>query len=129
MAEKLKLVKGAHLGHLGRALNSLEAALTNVEGVDPIEVTKYLESVDIKYAKVEEDSEKLLEIYTEQAQIEDEIEAIDTLQDRVTNIKTRANAALDDIRDQKETARRAAEAASRIVPEPIRGHQQEQLVK
>ena len=59
MAEKLKLVKGAHLGHLGRALNSLEAALTNVEGVDPIEVTKYLESLDIKYAKVEEDSEKL----------------------------------------------------------------------
>ena len=129
MAEKLKLVKGAHLGHLGRALNSLEAALTNVEGVDPIEVTKYLESVDIKYAKVEEDSEKLLEIYTDKAQIETEIEAIDTLQDRVTNIKTRANAALDDIRDQKETARRAAEAASRIVPEPIRGHQQEPASK
>ena len=106
MADKLKKMKRAHMGHLGNAINSLQKELESDQGVDPINVTKYFESVRIKFNKVEEDSEKLLELYTEQADIDKEISDLDVLQDKVIDIKTRANAALEDIREQKEDEKR-----------------------
>lgn len=119
MADKIVKVKNAHLGHLSRAINSLEKELEDDQNIDPNGVSKYLESVNIKFSKVEEDSEKLLEIYTEQADIDKEVESLDTLQDKVTDVKIRAIAALDRIKEIKEDERRRRLEAERT-PTPSR---------
>ena len=96
------MLKRAHLGHLGRAIKSLEEALVSKDGVNPTTVTKYLESVNIKFQKVQEDSNNLLEEFTEQGEIDKEVEFIDELQDKVIDVKTRAEATLDMIKELKE---------------------------
>ena len=113
MTDKIAKVKNAHLGHLTRALNSLENALDDDENINPNEVSKYLESVNIKFSKVEEDSEKLLELYAEQADIDREVEALDILQDKVIDIKIRANTVLDSVKEIKEDDRRKKVEAER----------------
>ena len=81
---KLKVLKRTHKGHLGRAINSLEEELNdeNGHGVDPTSVRKYVESVDLKFQKVEEDSNKLLEAYNTEDEIEKEITELDLLQEK-----------------------------------------------
>lgn len=104
--DKLKILKRSHKGHLGRAISSLEDALEHEDGVDPTNVTKYLESVSLKFQKVEEDSNKLLEIYTKEEDIETEITELDSLQEKVTNVKIRAQEALETIKEMKEDEKR-----------------------
>ena len=109
---KLKVLMRSHKGHLGRALKSLEEELNDDQGkgVDPTNVTKYLESVDLKFQKVEEDSNKLLEEYENEDEIEKEVTELDTLQERVTNVKVRAIEALDTIKEKKEDEKRRLDA-------------------
>ena len=45
MAEKWKVLKRAHLSHLQRAINSLEETLESDDGVNPTNVSKYLENI------------------------------------------------------------------------------------
>ena len=116
MAEKIKILKRAHLGHLGRAINSLEAALVSKDGVNPTTVTKYLESVNIKFQKVQEDSNNLLEEFTEQEEIDKEVENLDELQDKVIDVKTRAEATLDMIKELKEDEKRKKSEAEKTLP-------------
>ena len=116
MAEKIKMLKRAHLGHLGRAIKSLEEALVNKDGVNPTTVTKYLESVNIKFQKVQEDSNNLLEEFTEQGEIDKEVELQDELQDKVIDVKTRAEATLDMIKELKEDEKRKKSEAEKNLP-------------
>ena len=116
MAEKIKMLKRAHLGHLGRAIKSLEEALVNKDGVNPTTVTKYLESVNIKFQKVQEDSNNLLEEFTEQGEIDKEVELQDELQDKVIDVKTRAEATLDMIKELKEDEKRKKSEAEKDLP-------------
>ena len=105
---KLKILKRTHKSHLARALNSLEEELNddNGHGVDPASVSKYLESVDLKFQKVEEDSNKLLEAYDNEGDIENEITELDSLQEKVTAVKVRAIEALNANKEIKEDEKR-----------------------
>ena len=103
MAEKrLRIQKRSHLGHLTRAINNLEEELRDAEGLDPTSISKYLESIDIKFKKVEEDSVNLSKIIADEEEMEKEISDIDGLQDKVTDIKKRGEASLKGIVELKE---------------------------
>lgn len=94
MAAKLKTIKTTHLTHLSRAINSLE---TTIQAENPAahQIAKYVKMVDEKYAKVVSDSEKLQDAITEVADLEKEIDDMDTLEDRVIDIKLRAEGRLE----------------------------------
>ena len=115
---KLNVLKRTHQSHLGRAINSLEEELNdeNGHGVDPTSLRKYVESVDLKFQKVEEDSNKLLEAYKTEDEIEKEITELDSLQEKVTNVKVRAIEALDAIKEIKEDEKRNGLVEEMIPP-------------
>ena len=117
---KLKILKRVHSGHLTRAINSLESELA--DQVDPNGVSKYLESVNIKFQKVQEDSMKLLEHYVEEADIDKEVTEVDDLENKVIDIKTRAQVALDEIKELKEEEKRKKAKAVDLVPPPREDH-------
>ena len=113
---KLKILKRVHSGHLTRAMNSLETELA--DKVDPNGVSKYLESVNIKFQKVQEDSMKLLEHYVEEGDIDKEVTEVDDLENKVIDIKTRAQAALDCIKEIREEEKRKKAKAEAANPDP-----------
>ena len=92
-AKKLKITKNTHLGHLSRAVNSLEAAMLEEPPVE-MTVSKYLKMVDEKYTKVVADSEKLQEVITDDEELAKEINDMDTLEDKVIEVKLRAETML-----------------------------------
>ena len=98
--KKLEILKNCHASHLSRAITSLEAAL-NTDNIDPENVSKYLESVEIKFQKVSEDSVNKIELLTEQADIEAEITDLDQLQEQVTNVRTHAQTTLKLVEEMK----------------------------
>ena len=65
MAAKIKTQKTAHLTHVSRAMNSLEAEIIKPDPI-PSKVQKYLKMVEEKYAKVVVDSDKLQDLLTKQ---------------------------------------------------------------
>lgn len=94
MAEKLGKIINTRKGHLTRAINSLEDVLTS-EVINESEVKKYVESVTLKFKKLEEESEKLIDELEDQDSIDRELNTIDKLQDKVTDLQIRAKEILD----------------------------------
>ena len=94
MAEKLGKIINTRKGHLTRAINSLEDVLTS-EVINESEVKKYVESVTLKFKKLEEESEKLIDELEDQDSIDRELDTIDKLQDKVTDLQIRAKEILD----------------------------------
>ena len=95
MAAKLKTIKNIHLTHVSRVFNQLEAVLSEDEP-DISKMKKYLKMLDEKYAKVLKDSEDLQEELTEPNEIEKEINDMDTLEDKIINVKHKAEEFLED---------------------------------
>ena len=94
MADKQSKIVNTRTGHLGRAVNSLEDALA-AEVLNKSEIDKYLGSVSLKLNKLQEESEKLVEILIEQEDIEKELDRMDGLQDKITDIQMRAKLVLE----------------------------------
>ena len=88
--------------------------------MNPTNVSKYLESMKIKFQKVEEDSGYLLDKYTEQEDIDKEVAELDALQDKVTEAKTRAEEALELIKEMREDEKRSKSEARFHPPPPPR---------
>ena len=95
MAAQLKAIKNAHLTHVSRAINSLQAALDAGEP-DSKTVEKYLTMVGEKYDKVVVDSAKLQALQTEEADITKEIDDMDALEDKVIEIRYNAECFLQE---------------------------------
>ena len=103
--KKLEILKTCHASHLSKAITNLEAAL-NTDDIDPKNVSKYLESVEIKFQNVREDSINKIELLTEQTDIEAEIADLDQLQEQVIDISTHAKTTLEMIKEIKEDENR-----------------------
>ena len=88
-ARKLKITKNAHVMHVNTAINSLNDTLG---GENPIveTVKRYLESVELKYNVIISDSEKIQEVLTDEEDITKEIDEMNTLEERVIEIRCRA---------------------------------------
>ena len=93
-ARKLKITKNAHVMHVNTAINSLNDTLG---GENPIveTVKRYLESVELKYNVIISDSEKIQEVLTEEEDITKEIDEMNTLEERVIEIRCRAKTFLE----------------------------------
>ena len=76
--EKLKVNKNAYKGHFTRVVNSLKKELekgSDEEAVlDVAAITKYKKSLQDKYDKIEDVSEKLQELLTDDDDVTKEIE-------------------------------------------------------
>ena len=96
MADKQTKIVNTRTGHLVRAVNSLEDALA-AEVLNKNEIDKYLGSVSLKLNKLQEESEKLVEILTEQKDIEKELDHMDGLQYKITDIQMRAKLILEQV--------------------------------
>ena len=96
MADKQARIGNTRTGHLTRAVNSLEDALA-AEVLNKNEIEKYLGSVSLKLDKLQEESEKLVENLTEQEDIEKELDRMDGLQDKITDIQMRAKLVLEQV--------------------------------
>ena len=100
MAAKIRVTKNSHLGHMGRARNSLRDAL-NEDEPEVKKVSKYLKMLEEKYVKVVADSEKLQDVLTDDDELTKEIEDMDTIEDSIIEIRQEAEAFLEENSESK----------------------------
>lgn len=115
MAQKIdrfKASKKAYLGHVTRALNSLDDELRK-DRSDIEAVKQLVEKIESKYVKVEELSNKIQEASDDVVDIEAEVNSMDTLLDRVIEIKSKAKAELKKVEDDVEHSPRKEYAGAR----------------
>ena len=93
MAEKQFKILNTRKGHLVRAINSLKEHLT-AEVLNISEITKYSESVSLKFNKYQEESEKFIDSLDDNDEIEKELDRVDKLQDSVTDLQIKAREVL-----------------------------------
>lgn len=97
---KFQASKKAYLGHTSRALNNLDEELGK-EDINLDSLIELIQKVDLKYAKVEELSNKIQEESEDVEAIEAEVDSMDKLLDRVIETTSRAKSILKAAEEEK----------------------------
>ena len=107
--EKLKVNKNAYKGHFTRCVNSLKKELekeSDEEAVlDVAAITKYKKSLQDKYDKLEEVSEKLQELLTDDDDVTKEIEELEEIYDAYIELDTKASLTVERLKEEATLSR------------------------
>ena len=107
--EKLKVNKNAYKGHFTRVVNSLKKELekgSDEEAVlDVAAITKYKKSLQDKYDKIEDVSEKLQELLTDDDDVTKEIEELEEIYDAYIELDTKASLTVERLKEEATLSR------------------------